>query len=173
MLNLSNKLSRKGREGRRVFLGSLHFWGKSVQSNPEAYCCHLVKTNYNNWSLSVYVWASSASLYFKHFPPKQRKPPIENEMLFTSASLWLLSDGTVTVSSLYSIHCPHTHSHRCCSSCVITGLVLCWRVDRSAKLVCLCVEDLSRGHGTLNDFTTLPSTALGFKTNSLKFYIPC
>lgn len=44
--------------------------------------------------------------------------------------------------------------------------------DRWAKLVCLCVEAVNRGHGSLNDFTTLTPTPLGLKTNCLKLYIP-
>lgn len=66
-----------------------------------------VKTNYDNWNISVYDWATSTSLYFRHFPLRQRKPPIESEMLFTSTSLWLRSDVTVAISS----GCPHTHTH--------------------------------------------------------------
>lgn len=51
---------------------------------------------------------TSASLRCDSFPPKQRKPPIQGEMLFTSASLRFLSDLTVIVSSS---RCPHTHTH--------------------------------------------------------------
>lgn len=51
------------------------------------------------------------SLRCDSFPLKQRKPPIQSEMLFTSASLRFLSDLTVIVSSSRSKSCPHTLTH--------------------------------------------------------------
>lgn len=102
------------------------------------------------------------------------KPPIEHGMVFISASLWLLSDVTVAISSSCSTSCPHTtHTHTRNTHTlhwVIMGLLLWWWwIDHQSR--CLCMDDLSRGHATLNDFTMLPSTALGLKTNNFIFPI--
>lgn len=97
----TNCAEKAGREGR------LSSFTPFLRKSPT------LKHAAETWSKQITIIegsqrARSASPQFQHVPSQQRKPPIQNEMLFTSASLWLLSDVTVTISSSHSLSCLHT-----------------------------------------------------------------
>lgn len=110
------------REGRRVFLALLHLWGKSVKSNPEAYCSDLVKTNYNNWSLSVQLWASFASLQTLSTEVKETTYRERNVIHISVTVTSIRCDGGYFVIVLHTLPTHNTHidtnTHRYRSNCV-------------------------------------------------------
>lgn len=85
---------RRRQEGRTV-----GFWGK-LQSG-----CDLVKTNYDNWSVTVYDWAALNTFHRRKESHLQRTRCDSQQYRCDFNQMWQWP------SSSGSTSCPHTHTH--------------------------------------------------------------
>lgn len=99
MLNLSNKQHRNSRMWKACLHRHSAFLKSPIMKHAAVTCSKQIPL------------IEASNLKSEPFSAEWR-PHRENGMLFTSASLWLLSDVTLAISSFYAAH-THTHTHWC------------------------------------------------------------
>lgn len=132
MLNLSEQ--KEGHEGRRFFF----FFVK-----PERYKLMWLKSkDYNKTKhLSLRLCEVCRSVLQTLSTGAKETTYGEQAVIHISVTATFIRCDSDHFIILFQKLPTHTHV-----LCVITGLLLCSRVDRSEKRLCLCVDALNRGH---------------------------